>query len=118
MNQNFKHCACSSHAPRQNNEERRPAVDAYDISKASRDVSSSHRVVSGARDVLQNDLRAMYDTIRMESRNGCVDAASTITYFAKYRVVPLSQYELDFIKSLNFTTIRQHEARTMQEYIL
>ncbi len=57
-----------------------------------------------------NDLRAIYDTIRLESSNSCTDAASTLDYFTKYRMVPLSQYEMDFIMALNFHAIREHEA--------
>jgi hypothetical protein len=73
---------------------------------------------TGPRGVAVNDLRALYDVIRMESRNGCVDVASTVRYFSTHRPVPLSEYEMDFIKALNFAAIRESEARIAREYIL
>ena len=73
---------------------------------------------TGPRGVAVNDLRALYDVIRMESRNGCSDAARTIYYFIAHRPAPLSEYEMDFVKALNFAAIRESEARTAREYIL
>lgn len=73
---------------------------------------------TGPRGVAVNDLRALYDVIRMESRNGCSDAARTIYYFIAHREAPLSEYEMDFIKALNFAAIRESEARIAREYIL
>lgn len=122
-NRTFETCdECKSKASCRNKGECSPPSSMLDISNAIKTVAAEKRngsgPAAGPRGIAVNDLRALYDVIRMESRNGCSDALHTINYFVTHRRAPLSEYELDFIKALNFAAIRESEARIAREYIL